>query len=78
MKNVKSEISTLYILLVVWFLAILFSAVMFTISLVYDVVITIFISGVTGVLSMIGVFYTGSLIIKLSKHVDYIESKANI
>lgn len=78
MKELKDTKITMYILLVVWLLAILFSAIMFTISLIYEVVATIVISGVCGVLSVIGVFYTGSLIIKIQKHQDYIESKANI
>ena len=78
MKELRDTKTTMYILLVVWLLAILFSAIMFTISLIYEEVITIIISGVCGVLSVVGVFYTGNLIIKIQNHQDYIESKANI
>ncbi len=63
----------MYILLVVWFLSILFSAVMFTMSLIYDVILSLIISGVTGVLSCIGVFYTGYIIIKIKMKLSSIE-----
>lgn len=78
MKELKDTKTTMYILLVVWLLAVLFSAIMFTVSLIYEVVVTIVISGVCGVLSVVGVFYTGNLIIKLKAHHDYIETKVEI
>lgn len=78
MKEFRDVKTTMYILLVVWLLSILFSAMMFTISLIYEEVVTIVISGFSGVFSVIGVFYTGNLIIKLQAHQDYIKSKAKI
>jgi len=55
----------MYILLVVWLLSVLFSAIMFTISLIYDVLPSIIISSITGVLSCVGIFYTGYIITKI-------------
>ena len=72
-KELKGNLRTMYILLVVWFLSILFSAVMFTMSLIYDVILSLIISGVTGVLSCIGVFYTGYIIIKIKMKLSSIE-----
>ena len=60
----------MYILIVVWLLALLFSAVMFTMSLIYDVLVVLIISCITGVLSCIGVFYTGYMIIKIKMLFD--------
>lgn len=53
------------ILLVVWLLAVLFSAVMFTMALIYDVFISLILSGVIGTLSVIGIFYTGYMIVRI-------------
>lgn len=72
-KELKGNLRTMYILLVVWFLSILFSAVMFTMSLIYDVILSLIISSVTGVLSCIGVFYTGYIIIKIKMKLSSIE-----
>lgn len=72
-KELKGNLRSMYILLVVWFLSILFSAVMFTMSLIYDVILSLIISGVTGVLSCIGVFYTGYIIIKIKMKLSSIE-----
>lgn len=53
------------ILFVVWLLAVLFSAVMFTMALIYDVFVSLILSGVTGILSVIGIFYTGYMIVRI-------------
>ena len=66
MNEVKGTLKTMYILIVVWLLAVLFSAVMFTMSLIYDVIPSLIISGITGVLSCVGIFYTGFLITKIN------------
>lgn len=66
---------TLRMVMVVWLLAIFFSAVMFTLALIYDLFIVIVISGVTGVLSMIGIFFTGYSLIKLSNSEKYLKYK---
>lgn len=73
MKEVKRNINTMYILLVVWLLSILFSAVMFTMSLIYDVLVSLIVSGVTGVLSCIGVFYTGYIIMRLKERISNVD-----
>ena len=63
----------MYILLVVWLLSILFSAVMFTMSLIYDVLVSLIVSGVTGVLSCVGVFYTGYIIMRLKERISNVD-----
>ena len=63
----------MYILLVVWLLSILFSAVMFTMSLIYDVLVSLIVSGVTGVLSCVGVFYTGYIIMRLKEIISNVD-----
>ena len=65
-KELKGNLRNMYILVVVWLLAVLFSAVMFTLSLIYDVFVSLIISGVTGVLSCIGIFYTGYVITRIN------------
>ena len=70
MKEFKGNLKTMYILLVVWLLALLFSAVMFTMSLIYDVLVVLIISCVTGVLSCIGIFYTGYILIRIKTLLD--------
>ncbi len=78
MKNIKGEIIIFRMLMVVWFLSLFLSAVMFTISLMNEVVESLFISGLTGVFSTIGIFYTGSTIIKIKSRLEYIKTKKNI
>ena len=73
MKEVKGNLTTMYILLIVWFLSVLFSAVMFTISLIYDVFASLIISSVTGVLSCIGIFYTGYIIMKIKTRLSNLD-----
>ena len=75
MIEVKGDLKTFYMLIVVWLLSLLFSAVMFTVSLMYDSFATIIVSGITGVLSCIGVFYTGYEVIRIKQRINIEESK---
>ena len=67
MKNIRSTLNTMYMAIIMWFLALMFSSVMFTLSLIYDVVISLIISIGTGILSCIGIFYTGYIILRIKK-----------
>lgn len=78
MEDILNNLKSMRMLIIVWLLALGFSAVMFTISLVYSIMPAIFISGITGFLSLIGIFYTASIIIKMQNHLKYLEYKANI
>ena len=73
MEELKGNLKTMYILMVVWLLSVLFSAVMFTISLIYDVMVSLIVSGITGVLSCVGIFYTGYIITKIKMKINTIE-----
>ena len=64
----------MYLLIAIWLLAILFSAVMFTISLIYEVIYSTIISCISGVLSCIGIFYTGYLAIKIESSIKDMEN----
>jgi uncharacterized membrane protein len=77
MENIRGNIKSFRMLMVVWILAISFSAVMFTIALIYDIMVALIISGVTGMLSLIGIVYTAGLIIKLENHLKYLEYRTN-
>ena len=74
MKELKGTLKTMYILIAIWLLAVLFSAVMFTMSLIYDVMISLIISGISGVLSCIGIFYSGYLIIRIKDVLNNMEN----
>ena len=78
MKELKGTLKTMYILIFVWLLTILFSAVMFTISLMYEEYIVTAISCVTGVFSSTGIFYTGYLAMRIENRIKNIENKENI
>ena len=71
----ESTAKTLRMVLVIWLLAILFSSVMFTLALMYDLTIVIIISGVTGILSMVGIFFTGYSLIKISNSEKFLKYK---
>lgn len=77
MKDVRGSIKSLKLLIIVWILAIGFSAVMLTISLIYEIRVSLIISLILGLFSLIGIGYTASLIIKLENHIKYLEYKAN-
>lgn len=77
-KKLESNIKTMYLLIVVFLLSVLFSAVMFTMSLIYDVLVSLIISSITGVLSCIGIFYTGYIINKIKETLFYIKNVDNI
>ena len=74
MREIKSTLRTMHLLIFVWSLALMFSAVMFTISLYKDEIIPIYIFIVSGVLSSIGIFYTSYLIFRIDR---YIKNKTN-
>jgi len=67
MKDIKSTLNTMYMAMFMWFLALMFSSLMFTLSLIYDVVISLIIAIVTTILSCIGIFYTGYIILRIKK-----------
>lgn len=78
MKELKGTLKTMYILIIVWLLAILFSAVMFTLSLMHDEYIVTAISCLSGVLSSTGIFYTGYMAMKIEIRIKNVESKLNM
>ena len=67
MEELRGTLNTMYMTIIMWFLALMFSSLMFTLSLIYDVVISLIISIGTGILSSIGIFYTGYIILRLKK-----------
>ena len=78
MKELKGTLRTMYILLLVWLLAILFSAVMFTISLMYETYFVTLISCVSGVLSSTGIFYTGYIAMKIENRLKNVENSKKL
>ena len=78
MKELKGNLRQMYIVLGVYLLCILFSAVMFTISLIHEVRESIFVSSLTGVLSLVGVFYSGYIIIRIENSLKNMEINNNI
>ena len=68
----------MYILIFVWLLAILLSAVMFTISLMHETYVVTIISCVSGVLSSTGIFYTGYMAMRIENRIKNIENSLNI
>jgi len=74
MKEVKSTLKTMHLLIFVWFLSLMFSAAMFTISLYQEQIFSIYIFIISGVLSCIGIFYSSYIIIRINK---YLKNKAN-
>ena len=77
MEDVRGNIKSLKLLIIVWLLAVGFSAVMLTISLIYDIKVSLIVSVIVGVFSLIGIAYTSSLIIKLANHLKFLEYKVN-
>ena len=65
-----STLKTMRLLFIVWLLAVLFSAIMFTMSLMYDVISSLIISSITCVLSCVGIFYTSYLIMRLESSIE--------
>ena len=75
MEDLKKNLSAFRLVLGVWYCAILFTAVMFTFGLMYDIQIVILLSGITGLASLIGIIYTGYSIIKIKNSIKYYEEK---
>ena len=78
MKELKGTLKTMYILLLVWLLAILFSAVMFTLSLMFEEYVVTAIACVSGVLSSTGIFYTGYIAMRIENRIKNMENKSQI
>ncbi len=74
MKELKEAKKTMILLIVVWMLALLYSAVMFTMALIYDVTVTFYVSCVTGVIFCIGTFYTGNILIRINNMIEKLEN----
>ena len=75
MEELVNNLKLFRFLLGIWFTAILFSAVMFTFGLIYEITIAIILSGVTGVISLIGIIYTAYGIIKIDNSIKYLKYK---
>ena len=79
MDNIFDYCKRLKLIIIIWLISILLSSIMFTIALVYDVYIALIISCVIGILSIIGIFYSGYIYIKLENESKYLKYKvANI
>ncbi len=73
MKELKEGKKTMILLIIVWMLALLYSAVMFTLSLMYGVNVSFYVSCVTGIISCIGIFYTGNMFIRIKNAIEKVE-----
>ena len=78
MKELKEAKKTMVLLIVVWMLALLYSAVMFTLALMFDVSVTFYVSCVTGVISCIGTFYTGNILIRINNTLEKLDNKDDL
>ena len=74
MKELKEAKKTMILLIVVWMLALLYSAVMFTLGIMFGVTVTFYVSCVTGVISCIGTFYTGNILIRINNMIEKLEN----
>ena len=74
MREIKTTLRTMHLLIFVWSLSLMFSAAMFTISIYKGEIIPIYIFILSGVLSCIGIFYTAYLIFRIDK---FIKNKTN-
>ena len=74
MKELKEAKKSMILLIVVWMLALLYSAVMFTMSLIYGVTVSFYVSCVTGIISCIGTFYTGNILIRINNMLEKLEN----
>ena len=72
MNDLKRSLKNMYLVIIVWLLSLLFSAVMFTLSLIYEVNVSLFLSIGTGIFSSIGTFYTAYIIIKIKQKLKVI------
>ena len=78
MEELKGNLKLFKFLLTIWFTAILFSAVMYTFGLIYDINIAVILSGVTGVSALIGIIYTAYSIIRIENTLKYYKQKNEI
>lgn len=78
MKELKEAKKTMTLLIVVWMLSLLYSAVMFTLGLLFGVTVTFYVSCVTGVISCIGIFYTGNILIRIKNAIEKVENNDEI
>lgn len=78
MKELKEAKKTMTLLIVVWMLSLLYSAVMFTLGLLYGVTVTFYVSCVTGIISCIGIFYTGNILIRIKNAIEKVENNDEI
>ena len=77
MKELENNLKFFKFLTGVWYTTLFFSAIMFTYGLMYDINISIILAGLTGLLSLIGVMYTGYCIIKIENLLNYYSKKEN-
>ncbi len=78
MKELKEAKKTMTLLIVVWMLSLLYSAVMFTLGLLFGVTVTFYVSCVTGIISCIGIFYTGNILIRIKNAIEKVENNDEI
>lgn len=77
-NDINKTIKQMKLLISVYLVSLFLSALMFTLGLIYDLIIPIICSGIVGLFSMIGIFYCASLMFRLDKHLEYLENKASI
>ena len=75
MEGLNKNLSFFRLLMSIWFISIFFTAVMYTLGLLYNLNVVIILSGVTGLISLIGAIYTGYSIIRIKNSIKYFEEK---
>jgi hypothetical protein len=77
MEELVSNIKTLKLLIVIWFLSFALSSVMFTMAIIYDIKVCLIISCLTGILSLLGIFVCAYMIIRIENNLKYLTYKTN-
>ena len=75
MLGLKDSLVMFRFIMAIWFIAVFFSAVMYTLGLYYELNVVIILSCVTGLISLIGTIYTGYSIIRIKNGIKYLEEK---
>lgn len=75
MENIFDYTKKLKKIIIIWLISLLLSSFMFTFALIYEEFVVLVISCVTGVLSIIGIFYSSHILIRLENEAKYLKYK---
>ena len=76
--DLQNNIRLMKSLIIIWFISLILSLIMFYLGVKITSAMVIVCASIIALISLLGLFYSGYLLIKMKNHLEYLKNKVDI